>query len=143
MKQFLKLALMAAAILGAGSIAATVRTWPRWIPHLTAQICVERPENNGVLNIRYAQVVIRGGPTLTLAGGEAACAWVEGGGVYYVWVQSRDPYDPTDTGPTAWRSTDLKLEVKQNSRVDLLVCGVGVRGAYTNWSVQFDEQMCK
>lgn len=58
-----------------------------------AEICVERPESTGVLNIRVANVVIERGPTIALLGGQSACAFVPVG-KHVIWVQSGNPYDP-------------------------------------------------
>src|SRR5262245_17428642 len=117
--------------------------WPRWTTRLTGQICVERPENNGVLNIRPSDVRIQGGPTLTLVGGEAACGYVEGGGKYTVWAQSRDPYDPSVRARAAWKSTNLQVEVKEGGRVELVVCAIGAKAAYQNWEVRAAEKACE
>jgi hypothetical protein len=52
--------------------------WPRWT-ELTAQVCVERPGDNGLLNIWPADVIIERGVTLRLPGESAACAFVAAG----------------------------------------------------------------
>ena len=126
----------------AGGLGAAVSPWPRSLTNLTAQICVERPENNGVLNIRPADIVIKGGPGLSLAGGEAACAYVEGGGKYALWAQSSNPYDPSAPDSAAWRSSDLQVSVEQGGRVELLLCAIGPGATYENWSVQPADKPC-
>ena len=134
---------IAAAVMLAGAAATEVSRWPRFAPRLNAQICVERPENNGVMNIRESMVVIRGGPGLTLTGDEAACAYVEGGGKYTVWVQSRDPYDPSVSDPKAWRSSDLDVTVADGGRVELIVCARSSTRGYAGWVIQPAEKACE
>ncbi len=115
--------------------------WPRTV-ELTAQICVERPENHGSLNIRPSEVMIKGGPTLTLMGGDAACGYVEGGGNYTVWVQSR-PYNSSAPDLTAWRSHDLEVSVKQDARIELVVCVKASSRGYENWDLRRAPQACE
>jgi hypothetical protein len=44
-----------------------------------AQICVERFEENGILNIRPVDITITAAPRITLRGGQAACVYVPAG----------------------------------------------------------------
>jgi hypothetical protein len=101
---------------------------------LKSQICIERPLAVGRLNVRAADVVIEGGPTLTLLGEQAACGYVQPGR-YRVWVQSKDPFDRTSTNPQAWKSTPLVVTAPANDRAELEVCGAGPSSAYTNWKI--------
>lgn len=101
---------------------------------LKAQICVERPGDSGRLNIRPADVVIESGPTLSLMGEQAACAFVQPG-KYRVWAQSRDPNDKTSTDPRAWKSAPIVVSAPANDRVELEVCGIGDKTTYTNWKI--------
>jgi hypothetical protein len=137
------LALLALVSSAAVLAVSPVTPWPRVLHHLTGQICVERPENNGVLNIRPAEVVVQGGPTIVLSGGEAACAYVEGGGRYTIWAQSPDPYDPSNAHPTAWRSADREVVVEQGGRSALILCGTGAKGTYENWAVNLEGEPCQ
>lgn len=116
--------------------------WPESNPDLNAQICVERPENNGVLNIRPANVLIEDGPVLTLLGGQAACAYVEGGRTYSVWIQSENPFYPESKNPTAWKSNSLKVAVRRGTRTELLICGKGSKGTYRNWDLRTGNSGC-
>jgi hypothetical protein len=117
------------------------RPWPRSVAS-PGQICVERPGDDGALNIREATVVIEGGPGLVLVGEQAACGFVEAG-KHQVWVQSRDPYDSASTDRAAWKSDVLTLTVRATERVELEVCGVGVNGTYKTWGIRPSTGTCR
>jgi hypothetical protein len=131
-----------AFILLMSFLAASAGDWPESNPTLNAQVCAERPENNGSLNIRPANVLIEGGPVLTLLGGQAACAYVEGGRTYNVWIQSEDPFHLESKNPTAWKSNRLKITVLRGTRAELLICGKGSKGTYRNWELRRNDAGC-
>lgn len=78
---------------------------------LSSQICVERPENNGIVNIVPAEVVFSNQQRLSLVGGQAGCIFVAVGD-YSFGVQSSDPYNPESPNPKAWISTETKVSLK-------------------------------
>ena len=129
------------AILGTGFVTAEETTWPRR-QELSGQICVERPENNGVLNIREANFVIDRGPVLSFIGGQAACAYVPAGR-HSMWVQSRHPYDPASLDPKAWKSSPITLELSPGSRAELYVCGEATNSTYTGWAIRRAGERCE
>lgn len=57
---------------------------------LSSQICVERLENNGSVNVTASRVVFSNKQGLTLLGGQAACLLVPPG-LYSFVVQSINP----------------------------------------------------
>ena len=77
MNQIIK-ATLAVITVGMFSQTGGTPAWPRWT-ELTAQVCVERPGDNGWLNIWPADVIIERGVTLRLPGESAACAFVAAG----------------------------------------------------------------
>ncbi len=79
---------------------------------LSSQICIERPENNGSVNITASHVVFSNHQELTLIGGQAACLFVAAG-VYFFVVQSINPYDPESTNSQAWISQEMKVQAKR------------------------------
>ena len=109
---------------------------PRWTSQLTAQVCVERIEDNGILNIRPAYVVMDSNyRILVLTGGEAACASVEPGH-HSIRVESPDPYDSDSTEKAAWKSQRLSFEVATGRRVDFEMCGAsGGQQGYSTWVI--------
>jgi hypothetical protein len=141
MRTVFRLTTSIMAILGTGLATAGETAWPRQ-PELSSQICVERPENNGVLNIREADVVIEGGPVLTLLGGQAVCAYVPAGR-HTMWVQSRHPYDPASLDPQAWKSSPITLETPPSGRAELFVCGEGTKSTYTGWAIRKAGERCE
>jgi hypothetical protein len=133
--------MLIVAVLGVSAGQTGGQPWPKTL-HLSAQICVERPGDNGALNIRLADVVIGdAGPILSLMGEQAACAYVEPGR-YSVHAQSRDPYDPASKNPAKWKSASLTVVATAGERVMLEVCGTGARG-YSNWKVQRSGPECR
>ncbi len=103
------------------------------------QICVERPENGGVLNVRPADVVIEDGPVLRLTGGEAACAFVEVG-KHMIQVESKNPYD---AGSLGWKSPPREVQTLIGSKVHLRVCAVSHDNGYAGWSIVEAAAACK
>ncbi len=141
MKVASEMTLKLAVLVSAVPAIAGEPSWPRWT-ELPAQICVERPENNGVLNIREVDVVIERGPALSLMGGQAACVFVDVG-KHTLWIQSRNPYDPASVDPKAWKSAPITVDVKRGERVELQVCGEGARSTYTGWSIRQTNGRCE
>jgi hypothetical protein len=119
---------------------------PLWIDR-PGELCVERPEENGRLNITPAEVVIESSEAglviwdrqfLTLVGGQAVCA-VLPAAEYRVHAHSDDPYDsnrePNEPEPEAWESQTLTVSVQQGKRVELWLCGGGQQG-YSHWNLK-------
>ena len=129
----INIGLLAAAVVGLFSQASGPGGWPRWT-ELTSQICVERPGDNGWLNIWPADVVIEPGATLRLSGESAACAFVAPG-KHNIWVESKNPYDRESTNPVTWKSDVLVATVRPKDRLEYEVCGTG-RAGYSTWKIQ-------
>jgi len=127
------------AIVGLVGVALVVqidapKRWPKWNV-LSAQICIERPGDNGVLNIRSADIVIENVAVVSLLGQRAACLYVAPG-EYKVWAQSRSPFDPKSTDPAAWKSEAVTATVGSDVRVEFEVCGAGRDSVYSTWRVK-------
>ena len=113
---------------------------PLWIDR-AGEICVERPEENGRLNIMPAEVIIEDGKMvpwdrqlLTLIGGQTACAVLPATN-YHVRVSSYDPYkngNSNEPESKFWKSETLTVAVSEGKRVELWLCGGGVKG-YSKW----------
>jgi hypothetical protein len=74
----------------------------------SATVAIERPENNGSINLLPCTLSFSSGQTITLSGGETASVSVPAGPI---WVQasSTDLYHPEDADPKAWRSGRVKI----------------------------------
>jgi hypothetical protein len=72
------IALIATVTLLPLAAHATQSYKPLYVWH-PAQICVERPENEGIVNIVPVTVVIAPGSKITLTGGQAGCLFLLGG----------------------------------------------------------------
>lgn len=86
----------------------------------SAQICVSREENNGVLNIRPVEITANDKHILWISGGESKCVEVAPG-QYSIIAKSPDPYDPYDKNPATWKSKELLLSVQAGSRLEINV----------------------
>lgn len=87
---------------------------PRWT-ELPCQICIERPEEQGILNIREVRVVIDDKESIILVGGQAACFYVLHGD-HFVYAVSFDPYDPNSKDPKAWSSNRINFTLETGKR---------------------------
>ncbi len=76
-------------------------------------LSLERPENNGVLNIRECSVRIDGSKKeITLIGGDDKKISLTVG-YHTIFVHSRDPYDPHSPDYT-WRSEKARFKINEN-----------------------------
>jgi hypothetical protein len=78
---------------------------PRWVD-LPCKICIERLEEQGILNIRETRIVIDDKQALVMTGGQAACAFISPGN-HFIYAESYDPYDPNSKDPKAWLSNKI------------------------------------
>ena len=70
---------------------------PRWAD-LPCKICVERPEEQGILNVREARIIIDDRQALVLIGGQAACVFISPGN-HFIYAESYNPYNPNPEEP--------------------------------------------
>ena len=102
---------------------------------LSAQICVERPENNGMVNLVPSHVVFSNSQELTLIGGQSACIFVANG-VYSFVVQSSNPY-PAAINLKAWTSKKIEVHLKKGDAVVFEVLPKSEGAAYVGgWIVK-------
>lgn len=73
-----------------------------------ATIVVQRPENNGSVNILRCTVIFSSGQSIGLSGGEAATLSVPAGSVWME-ASSFDLYHPENADPRAWRSGRVRV----------------------------------
>jgi hypothetical protein len=92
-----------------------------------AEICINRGEDHGVLNIRPVQVIANGKEIVSITGGERKCVFVETGR-YSIVAQSSDPYDPNDINPKTWQSKPLKVVAHSNIKKEIIIKPIS-RGA--------------
>lgn len=90
---------------------------PRW-SDLPCKICVERPENQGVLNIHETRIVIDDNQAFILSGGQAACAFISPGN-HYLYAESYDPYDPNNKNPKAWLSNKITVVLEKGEMAEI------------------------
>jgi hypothetical protein len=110
---------------------------PKWIEN-PAQICIERPEESGYVNIAAVNIFVRDFQTIRLLGGQAACSYVWAGD-YFVYARSYDPYDPSNPNPQAWKSETLRFGVAGGEKSELVVCRGGWK-SHSEWVLKYANQ---
>ncbi len=86
-----------------------------------AKIKIERPENNGSVNIVPCTISLSDGQTCILTGGDSTTVLVRCG-TFWVAASSLDPYAPSDSGyPVAWRSPRVAFHIGPGETVRLSV----------------------
>jgi hypothetical protein len=136
--QVSRLLIMISCIMFLASCAGVSTNYrPKWIEN-PGQICIERPEEIGMVNIVGVNVIIRDFQTIRLLGGQAACAYVEPGD-FFVYGHSYDPSDPNNPNPQAWKSETLRFDVKGGGRADLVVCKGGWESR-SHWVLKYADQ---
>jgi hypothetical protein len=101
-----------------------------------ATIVVERPENNGSVNILPCTIAFSSGQKITLSGGETATTSVSAG---FLWVEasSVDPYHPETTDLGAWRSRRVEIRLRPGEVLRLSVEPKSRGSTYVGgWSIQ-------
>jgi hypothetical protein len=94
--------------------------------HSQAEIFIERPKNNGEINIYPCTVTMNSGQTAVMAGGENALFVVEPG-TYYLTAASSNP-DPTATRDSDWISSPVEITVT-NLQVMRIVVEPKIKGS--------------
>lgn len=98
---------------------------------LSSEICLERPRNEGALNVRDARIFITTPQSFALLGGQAVCTFVAPGS-YSIMASSHDPYDPGSEDEKAWTSEPVQVDVGPAELVRLeLLPGKDGRGGWT------------
>lgn len=82
-----------------------------------AEVCIDRPENQGVLNIRPVEISSNGKDLFSIIGGEKKCVMVSPG-QYELVAQSADPYR-TEKKSVRWISAPLIILVQSNARIEI------------------------
>jgi hypothetical protein len=86
-----------------------------------ASVVIERPENNGSVNILPCTIILSDGQRCTLIGGEHAIISVQSGALCAT-ASSADPYVPPNSGyPVAWHSPRFGFHLGAGERVRLSV----------------------
>ena len=99
-------------------------------------LCISRTEENGVLNIRSAQLNFDGKPLLSVVGGDNKCIAVPVGD-HTVEVTSPDPYNPSSQADNGWVSKPLNIIVLPKHTKSLIVEPISKDATYTGpWSVR-------
>jgi hypothetical protein len=101
--------------------------------NLSSQVLVERPEDNGVLNIRMVDIIIDDQQILSLLGGQAVSAYLEPG-KHFIRAESPEPYDPNSTNK--WKTESIYFNISKAERKRFLVSGAGNGSVYTRWEVR-------
>jgi hypothetical protein len=88
-------------------------------PRPQAEIFIERPKNDGVINIYPCMVKINSGQTAVMASGEDALFVVEPG-TYYLTAGSSNPF-PTATKDSDWISGPVEITLTNSQVMRLMV----------------------
>jgi hypothetical protein len=113
MKLHLTLILGLSLLLGSERAGAQSSLLSEGFAGFNARLCVERPENDGVVNLAEVHVVfgsqtISGGNlTVIMRGGSAVCVFTEPGRFTLV-AHSSDVYPRSGRKPKVWRSNTLR-----------------------------------
>ena len=103
---------------------------------LTSYICIERPENMGLLNIISTKALFSNEQALTLSGGEAGCIIVSPGKYSFI-VTSPEPYPEADKGNRIWKSERIELNISRDQMfVFKLVPASNDKGYSGKWKLE-------
>jgi len=105
---------------------------PRWA-ELPCKICIERYEEQGILNVRLSRIVIDDKQALDLIGGQAACAFVLPG-EHFIYAESYDPYDLSSKDPKAWSSNKINFALEKGKMAEFEV-RKSLRGKEDQWQI--------
>jgi hypothetical protein len=94
-----------------------------------AQILIERPENNGFINICPCTVKLNVGPKIVLIGRQTNSFSVQPG-TYFLKVSSSNPYSDA-TKDSDWKSNPLKITVTNSQVIKIIVEPKSEGSAYT------------
>ena len=109
----MRILFSAALVILLSACAAQQRTNKK----LTAQIVIERPENNGSVNIVPCIVGLNSGQRFVLNGDETNSFLVESG-TYFLTASSVSPYE-TYSKSSDWKSNRLKIAIADSQVVKI------------------------
>jgi hypothetical protein len=125
----------ALACLSTWAAASPPKTFSPDDPSLSAEVCIERLGDNGLLNVIVADVDFGSAGSVSLPGESAACLYLMPGDVI-AQATSSNPY-PAAGGPSRWQSSSLHIHVGGGSLTKLYVCGRGggPHNSYMGWQI--------
>ncbi len=103
-----------------------------------AQILIERPEDNGLINIFPCTVELNIGQKIVLNGGQANSFSVKSG-TYFLKASSLNPY-PHATRDSDWKSDSLKIVVVNSQVIKIIVAPKSEGSSYIGgWILTFNN----
>jgi len=115
----LLLILLLVTCLLKGPAVAAEQFVPKYIDD-ASEVCVERQENDGVLNIVPVTVIVSVTSKVTLLGGQAGCLFVPTGKQT---IQLSFPYPYSGpSAPPAWTTQERTLDLKKTRTVAFELC---------------------
>lgn len=99
-------------------------------------VFLERPENNGSVNIVPCTITFSDGQSFELLGGDHVVVTVRPGDLWVI-ATSPDPYGPDFVDPAAWRSPRFRFHVGRGKTYRLAVEPKSRGSAYTGgWIIE-------
>jgi len=106
------------------------------VPAFGSEICVSRKENNGVINIRAAQIIVNNKHIFSVIGGEEKCMEAKAG-KHVIYAQSSNPFDPYDKNQKSWKSKPLNILIDSKKAVHIEVSPISRGPEYIGpWNVK-------
>jgi len=104
----------------------------------TAKIFIERPENNGSINIVPCTVKLNTGEEIILSGGQTNSFFVKAG-TYFLIASSVNPYELSSKN-SAWKSNRLKISIADSQMVKIILEPKSEESTYIgDWILTFNN----
>jgi beta-lactamase regulating signal transducer with metallopeptidase domain len=106
-----------------------------------SQLCVERAENNGLVNVVDTSIWVDDKFATSVRSGKTTCFGISPG-THKVSVQSVNPYLSASVEAGSWKSKPVTIELHEGEKTTVRACQVSENAVSVGWAIKAAGEVC-